>query len=53
MSIVYLLLPNGDLDKLEMKYRQRGNSKMKYEIYFNDKMIWSEGGVDSGFVIIK
>lgn len=52
-SIVYLLLPNGDLDKLEMKYRQRGDSKMKYKIYYNDKMIWSEGGVDSGFVIIK
>lgn len=51
--IVYLSLPNGDEDKLEMKFNKSGQSQMKSEIYYNSKLIWEQGGVDSGFVIIK
>lgn len=51
--IVYLSLPNGDEDKLEMKFNKSGQSQMKSEIYYNSKLIWKQGGVDSSFVIIK
>lgn len=51
--IVYLFLPNGDLDKLEMKFKKKGHSTLKYEVYYNSKLIWREGDIDLGFVIIK
>ncbi|MGL4583784.1 MAG: hypothetical protein ACRCVU_12485 [Flavobacterium sp.] len=51
--IVYLSLPNGDEDKLEMKFNKSGQSQMKSEIYYNNKLVWKQGSVDSSFVIIK
>lgn len=51
--ILYLGLPNGDLDKVEMKFIKSGQSQMKSEIFYNDKLIWKQGEANSSLVIIK
>lgn len=51
--ILYLGLPNGDLDKLDMKFSKSGQSQMKSEIYYNNKLIWKQGEGNSSLVVIK
>lgn len=51
--ILYLSLPNGDEDKLEMKFIKSGHSQIKSEIYYNSKLIWKDGSIDSSLVVIK
>lgn len=51
--VLYLSLPNGDLDKLEMKFIKSGQSQIKSEIYYNDKLIWKHGKNNSAIVVIK
>lgn len=52
-SVVYIALPNGDTDKIEVRAKRGKNSLVKDQLLYNDVLVWDRSHLDDRIVIIK
>lgn len=52
-SIVYIALPNGDTDKIEVHAKRGKNSFVKDKLFYNDVVMWDQSHHDDRITIIK
>ncbi len=52
-SIVYIVLPNGDTDKIEVWATRGKNSLVKDKLFYNDVLVWDQSHQDNWVTIIK
>ncbi|EHQ41732.1 hypothetical protein [Myroides odoratus] len=52
-SIVYIALPNGDTDKIEVHAKRGKNSFVKDKLFYNDVVVWDQSHHDDCITIIK
>lgn len=53
VSVVYLSLPNGDLDKITAIIKYDKNSIQKDEIFYNDQLVWNTTYISDLISIVK
>jgi len=52
-SVVYIALPNGDTDKIEVHAKRGKNSFVKDKLFYNDVLLWDQSHHDDRITIIK
>jgi|GEM_PF-5702137 len=52
-SIVYIALPNGDTDKIEVWATRGSNSLVKEKLFYNDVLVWDRSHPDDWITIVK
>lgn len=52
-SIVYIALPNGDTDKIEVWATRGRNSLVKEKLFYNDVLVWDRSHPGNWITIVK
>ena len=52
-SIVYIVLPNGDTDKIEVWATRGRNSLVKEKLFYNDVLVWDRSHQENWITIVK
>ncbi|MGG5507243.1 MULTISPECIES: hypothetical protein [unclassified Myroides] len=52
-SLVYIFLPNGDIDKIEVQAKGEMYKAMKEKMFYNDELVWDRTHKDDTVTIIK
>lgn len=53
VGVVYLSLPNGDLDKITVIIKYAKNSIQKDKIFYNDQLVWNTTYISDLICIVK